>query len=166
MSVGALCVRPNGVFGRVGPHALAEHCGAFPIVFGLGHGAASEMDAPAARGFPRGGRNFRMTGVRHSHPDRADGPARLDPNSSTARMGRLYKIAHIRKKRSRASSAPSLFARLEMSVRRGTITPRRRWVAGPSTDPKSTIRCGGAGRPADSHVIERKRRCLCQAKVC
>jgi len=35
------------------------------------------MDAPAARGVPRGGRNFQMTGVRHSHPDRADGPVRL-----------------------------------------------------------------------------------------
>src|SRR5215213_4152395 len=42
-------------------------------------GAASVMDAPAARGLPRGGRNFRMTGVRHSHPDRDDGPARLTP---------------------------------------------------------------------------------------
>jgi hypothetical protein len=55
------------------------------------------MDAPAARGFPRGGRNFRMTGVRRSHPDRADGPTRLDRDSVIARMVRLYKIAHKQK---------------------------------------------------------------------
>src|SRR5258706_15529995 len=68
----------GGVFGGgwARRHALAEHRGALLIVV-LGRGAASEMDAPAARGLPRGGRNFRMTGVRHSHPDRADGPARL-----------------------------------------------------------------------------------------